>query len=161
MELQPNNINWDMIRAITGIMSFVMTVIGAAIVLVTRWIFVTKKEFQTFSKENSKEISSKLYDKKGITIFMPREECEKCMTEVKKLTSSIVPREEWEKSKAYRERRIDENQRVVCGKIDKITESIKDMNKAHEKTNKSLNNMIGSFNTYLELEKNKHNDFQS
>ena len=157
MELQPNNINWDMVQAIIGIMSFVMAVIGAAIVLVTRWIFITKKEFQTFSKENSKEISSKLYDK-GITIFMPREECEKCMTEVKKVTSSIVPREEWEKSKAYRERRIDENQRVVCGKIDEITASIKDMNKAHEKTNKSLNNMMGSFKTYLELK--GHNDIQ-
>lgn len=146
-----NGINWDMVRAITGILSFAMAVIGAVIVLVTRWIFVTKKEFQTFSKETTKEINSKLYDK-GITIFMPREECEKCMIEIKKLTSSIVPREEWEKSKAYRERRIDENQRIVCGKIDKITESVRDMSKAHEKTNKSLNIMIGSFKTYLKLE---------
>jgi hypothetical protein len=89
---------------------------------------------------------------------MTREECEKCMAEEKKITATIVPREEWEKSKAYRERRMDENQRTVCGKIDKITESVKDMNKAHEKTNKSLNNMIGSFKTYLKLK--GHDDIQ-
>lgn len=118
----------------------IVVLLGSILLAAAKSIFVTRP---------------KLYDDNGITIFMSRKECEKCMTEIKKLTSSIVPREEWEKSKAYRERRIDENQRVVCSKIDDITKSIKEMNKAHVKTNDSLNNMIGSFKTYLELK--EHN----
>lgn len=155
MELQ--TINWDMIKAMTGIMSLVMAMIGACIVLLTRWIFITKKEFQTFCEINGKEINNKLYDKKGITIFMPREECEKCRAEVKTLTAAIVPREEWEKSKAYRERRMDEDQRIVCGKIDKITESVVDMKNEQGDTNELLSALRGSFETYLKLTKENQN----
>ena len=89
---------------------------------------------------------------------MPREECEKCRVEVKTLTAAIVPREEWEKSKAYRERRVDENQRIVCGKIDKITASVVDMKNEQGDTNELLSELKGSFETYLELTKEKHND---
>ena len=146
-------VNWNMIKAIIGIMSFAMTIIGVGIVLLTRWIFITKKEFQTFCEKNGKEINNKLYDKKGITIFMPREECEKGRADVKTLTATIVPREEWEKSKAYRERRMDENQRIVCGKIDKINKSVIDMRKEQGDTNELLSALRGSFETYLELTK--------
>lgn len=156
MEPQINDIDWNMVTAITGIMSFVMAIIGALILAATKSIFVTKKD----SKEQEIQIgqlehkfNKKLYDTKNITIFVPREECEKCKAEIKVLTSSIVPRAEWEKSKAYRERRIDENQRIVCGKIDKINESIIDMKKEQGNTNELLGALRGSFETYLELTK--------
>ena len=135
-------VNWNMVTAITSIMSIVMAGIATIIVFITRWIFITKKEAMFF-------VGRKEYEK----------EIKKIWVEIKDIIADLVRRPEWEKSKAYRERRIDENQRTVCLKIDKITESIKDMNKAHEKTNKSLNNMMGSFKTYLELK--GHNDIQS
>lgn len=131
-----DSINWDMI----GVILIIVGMQGGILLMAAKAIFITK---------------SKIYDGKGITIFMAREECEKCRAEVKALTSSIVPREEWEKSKAYRERRMDENQRIVCGKIDQITKSVVDMRKEQAGTNKSLNNLIGSFETYLDLAKKK------
>lgn len=158
MNVQPAvvGINWEMVGVMTGILSFVMVIIGSLILAATKSIFITKEEFRESEdqiEQLGNQFNKKLYDNKNLTIFMPREECEKCMTELKTLTASIVPREEWEKSKAYRERRVDANQRVVCGKIDKITASVIDMGKEQIKTNKSLNNLIGSFETYLDLTK--------
>ena len=170
-------INWDMIKAITGIMSFVMAIIGAGIVLLTRWIFVTKKEFQIISKEIAKEINGKLYDKKGITIFLPRQEydkdvanrtmrcniehtrlqieLEKIKGELEKVKAVLVTREEWVDSKTGRERRTSENIKIISGEIQKVYESINNMRKENSTTNKALNKLTGSFETYLDLEKKK------
>ena len=172
------NVNWDMIKAITGIMSFVMAIIGAGIVLLTRWIFITKKEFQIFSKEIAKEINGKLYDKKnGITIFLPRQEyekdvanrtmrcniehtklqieLEKIKVELEKVKAVLVPREEWIYSKTGRERRTGENLKTICGKIQDVSNAINDMRKESSTRNEALNKLTGSFETYLELEKQK------
>ena len=154
-----NGINWDMVGAMAG----VMAMIGALILAATKSIFITKKEFKEHAaqiEQLDRHFNKKLYDSKNITIFMPREECEKCRAGVKTLTNAIVPREEWEKSKAYRERRMDENQRIVCGKIDKITESVVAMKNEQGDTNELLSALRGSFETYLELTKNNQRDIQ-
>ncbi|MCK5014033.1 MAG: hypothetical protein KAS66_09445 [Candidatus Omnitrophica bacterium] len=170
-------VNWDMIKAITGIMSFVMAIIGAGIVLLTRWIFITKKEFQIFCEKNGKEINNKLYDKKGTTIFLPRQEydkdvanrtmgcniehtklqieLEKIKVELEKIKAVLVPRPEWVDSKTGRERRTGENLKTICGKIQDVSNAINDMRKESSTRNEALNKLTGSFETYLELEKQK------
>ena len=151
-----NGINWEMFGVMAGVLSFVMAIIGALILAAAKSIFITKKELKEHGdqiEQLEENFNKKLYDSKNITIFMPREECEKCRADIKTSTATIVPREEWEKSKAYRERRMDENQRIVCGKIDKINKSVIDMSKEQSDTNELLSALRGSFETYLELTK--------
>lgn len=171
-----NGIDWTMVKAMTGIMSFAMLTIGGLILAATKSIFITKKEFKEHECQVERlqnQINKKLYDDKNITIFMPREEYEKDTSarsrrngieyntfykEIKEIRAVVVPRTEWEESKAYRERRMDANQRIVCGKIDKVTTSVVDMKKEQGDTNELLSELKGSFETYLKLTKEKHND---
>lgn len=143
-------INWDMVKAMTGVLSLVMTVIGGIIVLATRWIFVTKKEY--ISGVNS--IDKKLY-KDGTSIFVLRSEYEIEITdirqEIKDIEVDLIRRPEWKESKTLRERRTDETQRLVCNKIDDVNLSIDKMREEINNTNKTLNNLVGRFETYLEI----------
>ncbi|MCK5385942.1 MAG: hypothetical protein KAJ39_02070 [Gammaproteobacteria bacterium] len=148
-----SQINWDMIKAITGIMSIAMTVMGAVIVLLTRWIFITKKEF---------------HNKDGETLFLLRAEYKKDMAdrkercaiehtklqiELEKIKGVLVPRPEWIDSKTGRERRTSKNIEIISGEIQKVYEAIDNMRKENSIINKALNNLTGSFKTFLELEK--------
>ena len=171
-----NEINWDMVGAMTGIMSFIMAIIGGLILAATKSIFVTKKEFKEHRiqiEQLENQFNKKLYDNKGITNFLPRTEYEKdeverkdkCLAEhikiwkeLKEITVDLVRRPEWEQSKDDRERRRDASQRSLCGKIDKVTTSIDNMRNEQGKTNESLNTLIGSFKTYTDLAKKKLND---
>lgn len=178
-----HEINWEMVQAIVGFVSLAMAAIATAAVLVTRWIFITKKEFQAVNEKTTKEINNKLYDKKGITIFLPRMEhekdsakrtmqcniehtklqieLEKARGEVEKIKAVLVPRPEWIDSKTNRERRASENLKTICGDIQDVSKAINDMRKENSETNEALSALTGSFKTYLEFEKAKRNDIQS
>lgn len=162
-----DNINWDMVKAITGIMSVVMGLIGGAIVLATKWIFITKKDHE----DGIRRINARLYDQNNITIFIPRleyekdvaektqkcrDDLEKIWGELKDIVTNLVRRGEWEQSKEDRERRRDLSQISLCKKIDKLDGSINDMRKEQNATNESLSNLIGRFDTYLN-QKEKEN----
>lgn len=170
MESQINSIDWDMIKAITGIMTFVMATIGALILAATKSIFITKKEnAETLAtiKTLSDNINNKLY-KDGETLFLLRAEYERDMVatkehyaiehtklqlEIEKIKAVLVPRPEWVDSKTGRERRTSENIKIISGEIQKVYESINNMRKENLATNKALNNITGSFKIFLELER--------
>lgn len=131
-------INWNMVTAITSIMSIVMAGIGTIIVFITKWIFITKKEATLL-------VGRKEYEK----------ETKKIWTEIKSIETDLVRRPEWEKSKAYRERRSDETQRIVCGKIDRVYEALDKLGNHQTKNTGILNNLLGRFDIYLELQQTK------
>ena len=170
-----SQINWDMVKAMTGILSFVMAAIGALILAATKSIFVTKKENAmtlAIIKTLSDNIDAKLY-KDGETIFLLRAEYKRDMAatkeyfsientklqlEIERIKSVIVPRPEWIDSKTGRERRTSENIRIISGEIQKVYESINNMRKENSTTNKALNKLTGNFEIYLKLEKKNRND---
>lgn len=161
-------INWDMIKAITGIMSFVIATIGALILAATKSIFITKKEnivTLALIEALSDNIDNKLY-KNGETLFLLRAEYErdivatkeycaightKLQFEIEKIKAVLVPRGEWIDSKTGMERRASENIKIISGEIQKVYESIDSMRKENSTTNKALNKLSGSFEIFLEL----------
>jgi hypothetical protein len=150
------DINWDMVTAITGIMSFVMAVIGGLILAATKSIFITKKDLKEHTahiEQMEHSFNKKLYDSKNITIFITRVEFEKYRQETQKAISTIVSREEWEKSKAYRERRKDENQRIVCSKIDKVTAALNAMREYQGEITQRLSILVGKFEMFISQDK--------
>ena len=116
-----HEVNWNMVTAITGIMSFVMIVIGGLILSATKSIFITKEDHE----RGIERINSKLYDENGITVF--------------------VPRREWGDSRKDRERRIDGSQRSICNKIEKLSESIECIKASQNAINKEVGNLVGRF----------------
>ena len=100
-----------------------LVVQGGIIVAAAKSIFVTK---------------SKIYDNKGITIFVPREELKTPREEFKdlckerrenfegalqtlnKVASTVVSRSEWEGSYKEREKRHSEDQKRLCKKLDDL-----------------------------------------
>ena len=99
----------------------VVTILGGVLIAAAKSIFVTK---------------SKIYDERGITIFMPRKELKEVCKEkhtvadntfgsaidsLNKLASTIVPRSEWENSYKERERRRNEDHKRVCQKLDELS----------------------------------------
>lgn len=153
-------IDWNMIKAITGIMSLVMVIIGATIVLFTRWIFITKKEFHNkdgetlflLRAEYEKDVDERK-ERCTVEITKLQIELEKIKVEVERIKTVLVPRPEWVDSKAGRERRTSENIKIISGEIQKVYEAIDNMRKENSIINKALNNLTGSFKTFLELEK--------
>lgn len=143
-------INWDMV----GVLLVALGMWGGVLFMAAKAIFVTK---------------SKIYDVRGITIFMPRDEyknikseCEqrraanqgKLDAELKAIAVAIVPRAEWEKSKDYRERLQEESQKTVCGKIDKITDSMENIQTAQNKTSVAIGKLAVKFDAYLDKQRN-------
>lgn len=116
-----NEINWNMVIAITGIMSLVMGIFGGLILSATKSIFITKDDHE----KDIERINLKLYDGNGITVF--------------------VPREEWGDSRKDRERRIDGSQRSICNKIEKLAESIECIKANQNAINKEVSNLVGRF----------------
>lgn len=169
------NINWDMVKAMTGILSFAMATIGVLILTAAKSIFITKKDNDStlaLIKRLSDDIDNKLY-KDGETLFLLRVEYKRDMVttrehcaiehtklklEIEKIRADLVPRPEWVYSKEGRERRTSENIKIISGEIQKVYESINNMRKENSMTSKALGNLTGSFKTYLELEKKKLHD---
>lgn len=153
------NINWDMVRAIAFVVGATVSLIGGLILTATKLMFVTKKEFLDTISQGENKLSPK-----GIPIYVPQRDYNKnadahnsehkrIWAEIKDMVAIIVPRTEWDKSKAYRERRVDENQQKICTIMDKLSESFKDMQKEQNKTNEVLNKLAGSFETYCKKNK--------
>ena len=158
--MEPQAINWEMVKAMALIMSSVMSVIGILILTAAKSIFITQKEYKDMSASISKlydEIDGRLY-KDGLSIFMPRREYEKetaeksqrcttefdkCHTGIRRLSNNLVPRDEWVKSKDHREKRQDEVTKEICDKIDKISDAINKMGIEQNKTNIVLGNLMG------------------
>lgn len=131
-----NAINWDMVKAIVGITSLVMSVIGGLILAATKSIFITKADFKESDLKMSQlesNFDKKLYDSSNITIFMPRRECEKCMAEIREISSRVISKEE------------------IRGTLSMLNSAIEDMRQASGETNERLSALIGRFEIYIKL----------
>lgn len=134
-----DEIDWGMI----GVMFGVTSAMGAILFAAFKSVFVTK---------------SKIYDNKGITIFLPREELkelcaerrkvvnvtfEKAIEELKKAVGDIVPRHEWMSSYKAREKRQDDNQINLNKRFDDLSSSLESLQEGQIKIEKELSNLHG------------------
>lgn len=110
------------------VLAFVV-VQGGVILAAAKSVFVTK---------------SKLYDDKGITIFIPREEIkdscqerrnnfESALVTLNKVAATVVPRNEWEGSYKEREKRHTEDQKRLYKKLDDLSDGQVGIEKALSK----------------------------
>lgn len=95
-----------------------LVVQGGIILAAAKSIFITK---------------SKIYDIKGMTIFIPRDEMKDLCKErrdnfdvtlksLNEVAATVVSRSEWEGSYKEREQRHNEDQKRLCKKLDDLTE---------------------------------------
>lgn len=132
-------INWSMI----GVMFGIASAMGAVLFAAFKSVFITK---------------SKIYDDKGITIFLPRDELkelcaerrkavnvtfDKAITELEKATEDIVPRHEWISSYKAREKRQDDNQVNLNKRFDDLSNSLENLQAGQVKIEKELSNLHG------------------
>ena len=106
-----------------------LVVQGGIILAAAKSIFITK---------------TKIYDEKGMTIFVPREEMKDLCQErrdnfdvalkaLNKVAATVVSRSEWEMSYKEREKRHSEDQTRLCKKLDTLSEGQVDIEKALSK----------------------------
>ena len=111
----------------------IVALLGTVLLAAAKSIFVTK---------------SKIYDDKGITIFVPRYELKDVCRDKHKMVKDdydnivinlntikkdIVPRHEWENSYKERERRRSEDHTRICNKLDVLTEGQREIEKGLSK----------------------------
>ena len=115
-------IDWRLVLAF-------LVVQGGIMLAAAKSIFVTK---------------SKIYDDKGITIFIPRLELkdlcqerrgnfESALKALNKIAATVVSRGEWEGSYKEREKRHSEDQKRLCKKLDTLSEGQMGIEKALSK----------------------------
>lgn len=107
----------------------IVALLGTVLLAAAKSIFVTK---------------SKIYDTKGITIFVPRYELKDICKDKHKMVKDdydnivislntikkdIVPRHEWETSYKEREKRRNEDHTRICNKLDVLTEGQREIEK--------------------------------
>lgn len=106
-----------------------LVVQGGIILAAAKSIFVTK---------------TKIYDEKGMTIFVPREEMRNLCQErrdnfdvalkaLNKIAATVVSRGEWEGSYKEREKRHNEDQIRLCKKLDALSKGQMGIEKALSK----------------------------
>lgn len=111
----------------------IVALLGTVLLAAAKSIFVTK---------------SKIYDSKGITIFLPRYELKDICRDKHKIVKDdydnivvnlntikkdIVPRHEWENSYKEREKRRNEDHIRICNKLDVLTEGQREIEKGLSK----------------------------
>ena len=107
----------------------IVALLGTVLLAAAKSIFVTK---------------SKIYDTKGITIFVPRYELKDICKDKHKMVKDdydnivislntikkdIVPRHEWETSYKEREKRRNEDHTRICNKLDVLTDGQREIEK--------------------------------
>ena len=107
----------------------IVALLGTVLLAAAKSIFVTK---------------SKIYDDKGITIFVPRYELKDVCRDKHKMVKDdydnivislntikkdIVPRHEWETSYKEREKRRNEDHTRICNKLDVLTDGQREIEK--------------------------------
>ena len=133
-------INWDMLKAIAGVVSFVMCCIGGLILASAKSIFITKKEFE-----------KKLYSEDGLPIFESCDDCGKKHGDlnnkleklIDRFSEEVVPRKEFNKTNEFRERRFDTTQREVCDRLNDVTDTMRGLQKTQNETNIIIGKLSG------------------